>query len=298
MTDWILSHEPALRLISFSAVFALMALWELVAERRQLGQSRPRRWLANLGISLVDSLAVRLIFPAAAVGLALLAESEGWGLLHQVQIPFALAVVVSVVLLDLAIYLQHVMFHAVPALWRLHMVHHSDEDFDVTTGIRFHPVEIVLSIVIKFAVIAALGPPPVAVFLFAVLLNATSMFNHGNVRLPAALDRRLRWILVTPDMHRVHHSVEIDESNSNFGFNLPWWDRLFGTYRAQPRAGHQAMRLGVEHLSQPQPRSLLGLLALPFAGAPGRYAIGERYAPPAVDGADAESAERPVRRPG
>ncbi|MCP4205252.1 MAG: sterol desaturase family protein [bacterium] len=278
MTDWLLSHEPALRLGSFTAVFAIMALWELIAERRDLGQSRSKRWFANLGISVVDSLLVRLLFPAAAVGLALVAESEGWGLLHRIDLPFALAVIASVILLDLAIYLQHVMFHAVPVLWRLHMVHHSDQDFDLTTGIRFHPVEIVLSIVIKFAVIAALGPPPAAVFLFAVLLNATSMFNHGNVRLPIGFDRWLRWILVTPDMHRVHHSVEIDESNSNFGFNLPWWDRLFGTYRAQPRAGHEGMQLGVEQLEQPEPRGLLGLLVLPFTGGTGRYAIGERNA--------------------
>lgn len=276
MTDWILSHEPTLRLGSFTAVFAIMALWELIAARRELGQSRSKRWFTNLGISVFDSFVVRLIFPAAAVGLALLAENEGWGLLQRFDLPFTLSVIVSVILLDLAIYLQHVMFHAVPALWRFHMVHHSDQDFDLTTGIRFHPVEIVLSIVIKFAAIAALGPPPAAVFIFAVLLNTTSMFNHGNVRLPLAVDRWLRWILVTPDMHRVHHSIEIDESNSNFGFNLPWWDRLFGTYRAQPRDGHQEMRLGVEHLEQPAARGLLGLLVLPFTADTGRYTIGKR----------------------
>ena len=290
MSDWILANEPVLRLASFSAVLALMALWELVAQRRELDHSRPKRWFANLGILVIDSLAVRLLFPAAAVGLALFAESEGWGLFNRIEMPHLVAVVLSVVLLDLAIYLQHVMFHAVPALWRVHMVHHSDQDFDVTTGIRFHPIEIVLSIAIKFAVVSALGPPPVAVFVFAVVLNATSMFNHGNVRLPAAVDRRLRWVLVTPDMHRVHHSVEIDESNSNFGFNLPWWDRLFGTYRAQPRAGHERMRLGVEQLQRPDARGLLGLLALPFAGATGRYAIGERYS---SAGGDPESSAAP-----
>jgi len=279
VTDWILSHEPALRLGSFTAVFAIMALWEILAARRELGQSRSKRWFANLGISVLSSLLVRLIFPAAAVGLALLAESEGWGLLNRLDLPFALSVVLSLVLLDLAIYLQHVMFHAVPVLWRFHMVHHADQDFDVTTGIRFHPVEIVLSVIIKFAVIAALGPPSVAVLLFTVLLNGTAMFNHGNVRLHIGLDRWLRWILVTPDMHRVHHSVQIDESNSNFGFNLPWWDRLFGTYRAQPRAGHTEMTIGVEHIQEPEPRSLLGLLALPFAAPSARYAISERYLP-------------------
>jgi len=277
MTSWILSHEPALRLGTFLAVFALMALWELLAARRELYQPRQKRWFANLGISVLDSLLARLLFPAAAVGLALFAESEGWGLLHRFPLPFGLSVILSVVLLDLAIYLQHVMFHAVPVLWRFHMVHHADQDFDLTTGIRFHPIEIILSIVIKFGVIAALGPPPAAVFLFAVILNATSMFNHGNVRLPIRIDRWLRWILVTPDMHRVHHSVEVDESNSNFGFNLPWWDRLFGTYCPQPRAGHDKMLLGVEHLLQPEPRGLFGLIALPFAGAAGRYAISRRH---------------------
>ena len=280
MTNWLFAHEPALRLGSFFAVFALMALWEFVAARRDLDQPRNKRWFANLGISVIDSLFVRLLFPAAAVGLALLAESEGWGLLNSFNLPFGLAFAMSVVLLDLAIYLQHVMFHAVPLLWRFHMVHHTDQDFDLTTGIRFHPIEILLSIVIKFGVIVALGPPPAAVFVFEVVLNATSMFNHGNVRLLAGIDRWLRWIVVTPDMHRVHHSVEIAETNSNFGFNLPWWDRLFGTYRAQPRAGHEDMIIGVEHLQQPEPMTLLGMLALPFFSAPGSYSIGGRRDPP------------------
>ena len=230
------------------------------------------------------------------MGLALLAESEGWGLLNRIDLPVAVSVAVAVMLLDLAIYLQHVMFHAVPALWRFHMVHHADQDFDLTTGIRFHPIEILLSIVIKSGVIAALGPPPAAVFLFAVLLNATSMFNHANVGLRTGIDRWLRWILVTPDMHRVHHSVEIDESNSNFGFNLPWWDRLFGTYRAQPRAGHEAMVLGVEHLQEPEPKRLLELLTLPFAVASGRYLKRERYAP--LDSAIPEFSETHPQGPG
>ena len=277
MTDWLLSHEPALRLGSFFGVFAIMALWELFAERRELGQGRSKRWIANVGISVLDSLVVRLLFPAAAVGFALYVQHEGWGLLNQVDLPAPVNIILSVVILDFATYLQHVMFHAVPALWRFHMVHHSDQDFDVTTAIRFHPVEIVLSILIKFGVIAALGPHPAGVFVFAVVLNATAMFNHSNIRLPLGLDRWLRLILVTPDMHRVHHSVEIDESNSNFGFNLPWWDRICGTYRAQPRAGHERMKIGVEHLQEPAPKGLLGLLSLPFAAKPGRYPVGKRY---------------------
>jgi sterol desaturase/sphingolipid hydroxylase (fatty acid hydroxylase superfamily) len=277
LSDWILAHEPVLRLGTFFGVFAVMALWELAASRRELSQSRGRRWLANLGILILGSLIVRVLFPTAAVGLSLIAQRDGWGLLNRFDLPFILSFVLSVILLDLAIYLQHVMFHAVPALWRLHMVHHSDQDFDLTTGIRFHPLEIVLSIVIKFVAVVALGPPPEAVFVFANLLNATSIFNHGNVRLPQRIDRWLRWLVVTPDMHRVHHSVEVEESNSNFGFNLPWWDRFFGTYKAQPRAGHLDMRIGVDHLQAPEARGLLGLLRMPFVAAPGGYPIGRRW---------------------
>ncbi len=276
MKDWILTHEPILRFGTFFAVFAVMALWELVASRRKLSQSRGKRWFANLGIMLLSSLVVRLLFPAAAVGLALLVERESWGLLHRIDLPSALLVILGVILLDVCIYLQHVMFHAVPLLWRFHMVHHADQDFDFTTGIRFHPIEILLSVVIKFTVIVALGPPPEAVFLFAVVLNATAMFNHGNVRMPVRLDRILRWLVVTPDMHRVHHSVVVRESNSNFGFNLPWWDRLFGTYRDQPAAGHADMELGVVQLLADKPRGLGGVLALPFTGRTGRYPISSR----------------------
>jgi sterol desaturase/sphingolipid hydroxylase (fatty acid hydroxylase superfamily) len=260
-------HEVALRLGCFAAVFVVMASWEFVASRRVRTQPRGKRWFLNLAIAALDSLCVRALFPAAAVGLALVAEQRGWGLFNQVELPRILAIVLSIVLLDLAIYVQHAMFHWVPVLWRLHMVHHSDQDFDLTTGVRFHPIEIVLSILIKFAVVVALGAPPEAVVIFAIVLNATSMFNHGNVRIPGAIDRWLRWAVVTPDMHRVHHSVEIDESNSNFGFNLPWWDRVFGTYRAQPRAGHLEMTIGVQRLLQPDPGGLLRLLTMPFTKA-------------------------------
>jgi len=277
MRDWLLSHEPAIRLGSFVAVFALMAVWEVLAERRQRRHPRRGRWFANVGISVLDSLVVRLVFPAAAVGLAMAVETGGWGLFNTIELPHAITVVLSILLLDFAIYMQHVMFHAVPALWRLHMVHHDDQDFDLTTGVRFHPIEIVLSIIIKFIVIAALGPPPEAVLLFAVILNVTSVFNHGNARLPRWLDKRLRWILVTPDMHRVHHSVVVSESNSNFGFNLPWWDRLFGTYTDQPRAGHVEMTLGVEHMQRSDPGNLLRLLAMPFVSATGDYSIQRRH---------------------
>ncbi len=276
MEKFVLANEATIRLSFFISVFAAMALWELAAPRRRLATSKIARWAGNLGIVVINTLVLRLLFPVLAVGVAAAAESRGWGLFNLVEAPFWLAVPASVILLDLAIYLQHVMFHAVPALWRLHMMHHADLDFDVTTGIRFHPVEIVLSMAIKLLVVAALGPPALAVLVFEVLLNASSMFNHGNVRLPPALDRRLRLLVVTPDMHRVHHSVVAAETNSNFGFNLPWWDRLFGTYRDQPAAGHEGMTIGLGHLRDPARLTFRGMLALPFAGTTGDYPIGRR----------------------
>jgi len=267
MEAFVLANEPTVRLTAFAVVLAVMVLWEVLAPRRSRPLARRRRWPANLGIVVLNSIIIRLLFPAAAVGVALTAETQGWGLLHRYDVPSWVAVVAGVVVLDLAIYLQHVMFHAVPALWRLHRMHHADLDIDVTTGARFHPVEIVISMLIKFAVIAALGVPPVAVVLFEVLLNATSMFNHSNVRISPALEPALRWLVVTPDMHRVHHSIERDETNSNFGFNLSIWDRLFGTYRAQPRAGHQAMTIGIpDFRDAAECNSITGMLAIPFHG--------------------------------
>jgi sterol desaturase/sphingolipid hydroxylase (fatty acid hydroxylase superfamily) len=202
------------------------------------------------------------------------AETRGWGLFNLMAVPAWVGVVSSVVVLDLAIYLQHVLFHAVPVLWRLHRMHHADLEFDVSTGLRFHPLEILLSMLIKFTVIVALGAPAVAVLIFEVLLNATSMFNHGNVRIPTSLDRTLRWIVVTPDMHRVHHSILSRETNSNFGFNLPWWDRLFGTYWAQPTAGHDGMTIGIEQFREPRELGLDRMLLQPFRGDAGRYPLG------------------------
>ncbi|MDX1698011.1 MAG: sterol desaturase family protein, partial [Thiohalobacterales bacterium] len=219
----------------------------------------------------------RLLFPAAAVGVALYAQSRGWGLLNLLDMPAWLAIVIAVVLLDLAIYVQHFTFHAVPLLWRLHRVHHADLDFDVTTGARFHPIEIILSMLIKFGVIILLGAPVLAVVIFEVLLNATSMFNHGNVRIPRALDRLIRLFIVTPDMHRVHHSHRDYETNSNFGFNLSCWDRLFGTYRDQPVDGHTGMVIGIDTWRDPAHCVRLpGLLLLPFFGRVRDYAIFRR----------------------
>ncbi|MDJ0929144.1 MAG: sterol desaturase family protein [Gammaproteobacteria bacterium] len=245
MNEAFANAEPMIRLGSFAAVLAVMIAWETLAPRRRRLVSRWLRWPSNIGIAVLNTVLLRVVFPAAATGFAILAADRGWGLFNLLETPYWVAVVLSVVLLDLAIYTQHVVFHAVPALWRLHRMHHTDIDLDVTSGARFHPLEILLSMLIKLALIALLGAPALAVLVFEVLLNATAMFNHANARLPLGLDRVLRYIVVTPDMHRVHHSVEVDETNSNFGFNLPWWDRLFGTYQDQPRAGHDAMTIGL-----------------------------------------------------
>lgn len=276
MANPLFAQEPLIRLGVFGGVLAAMALWEFLAPRRHQAFSRGRRWPSNLGIVVIDTLIVRLVFPTAAVGMALLAETRGWGLFQALEAPAWLAIVASVILLDLAIYLQHVLVHAVPTLWRLHRMHHADLEFDVTTGLRFHPIEILLSMGIKLGVVAALGPPAVAVLIFEVLLNATSMFNHGNVRLPARLDRVLRRIVVTPDMHRVHHSIVPRETNSNFGFSLPWWDRLFGTYRAQPAATHDSMTIGIEQFRDPSELRLDRMLTQPFRDDDRLYPLGRR----------------------
>ena len=265
--DWILGHEIAIRLGFFIGIFAAVATWELMAPRRVLTASKLVRWCNNLGLVFINTLVLRLLFPVAAAGLAALAQLRGWGLFNVYPIPFPIATILAIVILDGVIYLQHVMFHAIPVLWRLHRVHHADPDYDVTTGARFHPVEIILSMLIKFATILVLGPTVVAVVIFEVLLNATALFNHGNIRLPLGVDRVLRLFLVTPDMHRVHHSVEDDETNSNFGISLPWWDRLFGTYRDQPRAGHEGMTIGIHQYTEPRQVTWLpGILTLPFKG--------------------------------
>ena len=260
----LLHNEPIIRLACFFAVLLAMMLWERRKPRRALSLPRARRWPANLGIIVVDSIVLRLVFPVLAVGAAELAAARGWGLFHGLNAPFWLALPASLLILDLAIYTQHVVFHKVAVLWRLHRMHHTDLDFDVTTALRFHPLEIVLSMLIKLVLVTLLGAPAVAVMLFEVILNATAMFNHGNVELPRRLDRALRWILVTPDMHRIHHSIRPEETDSNFGFNLPWWDRLFGTYRDQPRDGHAGMCIGLEYFRDRRAIGLYALLLQPF----------------------------------
>ena len=276
MPDLISASETTIRLGFFFGIFAVVALWELAAPRRALTRPRWLRWYGNIGIVFLNTIAARLIIPLAPVALAALAAERGWGALNLVDWPFWLEFAIAVVVLDLVIYLQHVMFHAVPALWRLHRMHHADLDFDVTTGSRFHPFEILLSVLLKLAAVMVLGPAAVAVLVFEVLLNGTSMFNHGNLRLPAALDRVLRWVVVTPDMHRVHHSDIPSETNSNFGFNLPWWDRLFGTYRAQPSLGHEGMTIGLDTFRDTGELHLHNLLIQPFRRGAADYAINRR----------------------
>jgi sterol desaturase/sphingolipid hydroxylase (fatty acid hydroxylase superfamily) len=273
MTQSLLANEPAIRLGFFLGVFAIVVLWEVFKPRRRQSVSRWVRWPNNLGIVALNTVLLRILIPTAAVGMALIAEERGWGVLSHWTLPGWLAIVASVIVLDLAIYLQHVIVHAVPALWRLHRMHHADLDFDVTTGARFHPIEILLSMAIKLAVVAALGPPAVAVLTFEVVLNATSMFNHGNVLIPPRFDRVLRWVVVTPDMHRVHHSIIPRETNSNFGFNLPWWDRLLGTYRAQPADGHEGMKIGIAQFRTPRDLWLDRMLVQPLRGETGEYPI-------------------------
>ena len=263
LEPFVLAHEPAIRLSFFVGVFAIVALWELAAPRRALTVSKALRWGSNLGLVALNTLVLRLMFPLAAVGVAAFGVANGWGLLNHFEVPFWLAVPVAVIAMDFVIWLQHVMVHAVPALWRLHQVHHADLDYDLTTGARFHPIEIALSMLIKLATITVLGPPVLAVVIFEVLLNATAMFNHGNIHLPEAVDRVLRRVVVTPDMHRIHHSVVRAEHDSNYGFALSVWDRIFRTYRAQPIAGHDAMVVGLEWQDE-RPARLGWALGLPF----------------------------------
>ena len=267
MSDWLLGHAAPIRFALFVGLLAAFALLEALRPRRRLGAPRLRRWFANLAIVAVDAAALRLAFhfvmPALAVGAALFAEGQGWGLFHALAWPRWIEGLLAFLALDCLIYWQHRLLHIEP-FWRLHLMHHADLDLDASSGLRFHPLEIVLSMALKMLAILLLGAPALAVLAFEAALNATSMFNHANLRLPAALDRWLRLGLVTPDMHRVHHSTIRRETDSNFGFNLPWWDRLFATYRAQPERGHDGMSIGL-----PWPRgrecfSLVAMLGMPF----------------------------------
>ena len=265
--DFVLQREAMVRLGFFTFVFVSMLAWELLAPRRNLSVSKPLRWLNNLGLFALNSVVLRLLFPAAAVGIALAVAEMGWGLFNLLALPFWLEVIAAVLLLDLAIYLQHILMHRVSLLWRLHRVHHADLDIDLTTGSRFHTIEIIVSMLIKGMVILLLGPALIAVLVFEVLLNGMAIFNHANVSLPPAVERVVRYLLVTPDMHRVHHSIVKREINSNYGFNLSIWDRMFSTYIDQPEMGHDNMTIGIaEFRDAKQVDQLPGMLALPFVG--------------------------------
>lgn len=260
----VLSNEGLIRLSVFAGVLIGMMVLEALMPRRGRELGRNVRWTSNLGIVVIDTVVARLLIPLPPVAAALWASENGVGLLHGIDLPMTLIVAGSVIFMDLAIYVQHVIFHKVPIFWRLHRMHHADTEIDVTTGIRFHPIEIVLSLMIKIAIVLAFGIPAVAIIIFEVILNASAMFNHANMRLPLGLDRALRLLIVTPDFHRVHHSWHKDETDSNYGFSLTIWDRLFMTYNAQPRDGHDNMTIGLKEFRGEKDRGIIGLLLIPF----------------------------------
>ncbi|MBV1905525.1 MAG: sterol desaturase family protein [Pseudomonadales bacterium] len=264
MIEIMLSYEPAIRLATFLSVFAIVANLEVWAPRKKQRFSLQTRWPSNFGIALLNTLLVRIIAPMGIVGIAMLGSQYKWGLLHYIELNTGITILISILSMDLVIYFQHRFFHVIPVFWKFHRMHHSDQDFDTTTALRFHPVEILLSNVIKLIVVLSLGPPAIAVLVFEILLNATAMFNHGNIHIPTKLDRMIRFLLVTPDMHRVHHSVSPSEMNSNYGFNLPWWDHMFKTYCAQPKSGHVNMEIGLQQFRDPQELGLFSMLTQPF----------------------------------
>ena len=264
MMNALFEHESTLRLSVFIGVLATMIVLEAAFPKRARTQNRLGRWSTNLGLIVIDSLLLRLVLPVVATGTAIFANEKGWGLLNYVAWPAWLELIIAVVLLDMLIYWQHVASHHIPVLWRLHKVHHADRDIDTTTGIRFHPIEILASMLYKMFWVVVLGPSVAAVILFELILNGCALFNHANVKLPSSLDRVLRLFLVTPDMHRVHHSVIVKETNSNYGFSLSIWDRLFGSYIAQPSAGHNGMTIGLFEYQSTQPNQLFWALSVPF----------------------------------
>lgn len=264
MLEFVIDNEPTIRLTFFFGFLCAVALWEILAPKRHLRAPKLWRWANNLGVTVLNSFILRALFPILAVGLAALSVEKGWGLLNMVSLPLWLSVIIAIVVQDLIIYGQHVLFHHVPIFWRLHKMHHADIDYDVTTGARFHPIEICLSMGIKLAVVVLLGPPVVAVVLFEIILSSMAMFNHANAKLPLKLDALLRLVIVTPDMHRVHHSINAPEFNRNFGFNLAIWDRLFGTYKSQPDNGHTEMIIGLPEYQTIKKQSALWMILLPF----------------------------------
>ncbi len=260
----VISHEPSIRFAIFAAIFAVVAIAEVFSPRRKLLVSKQKRWINNILLNFTDTIILRLVFPILPVGIAFFCAGKGWGMLNYFHFPLWIAAICGVVLLDLTIYWQHKMFHLVPVFWRLHKVHHIDQDIDVTTGLRFHPLEMILSMIIKMTAVAAIGAPPVSVVIFEILLNGTTMFNHGNLYIPLAADRIIRLLIVTPDMHRVHHSVIVKETNSNYGFNFSFWDRIFQTYRKAPEAGHEQMKIGLNGYYELKYLQFLQMLIIPF----------------------------------
>ncbi|MCG7496183.1 sterol desaturase family protein [Vibrio sp. Of7-15] len=264
MSDWIVGNELYIRLGFFLTIFTLVAIGELIAPRKRLTGSKPTRWCSNLSIVVFNSITIKLLFPILAVDVSYIATENQWGLIHWFDIPAPVAIVTAIILLDCAIYFQHVLFHHVPFLWRLHRMHHTDVDIDVTTGARFHPLEIILSMIFKILIVVLLGAPVVSVIIFEVLLNLTAMFNHGNVKIPKKIDKYVRYFLVTPDVHRIHHSVDGTETNRNFGFCLTWWDLIFNTYQSQPKQGHTNMTIGLTIFRKPHESRLKNMLTQPF----------------------------------
>ena len=276
MQELFFEYESYIRLGSFLGLFALLTIWEISTPKRELLELRRFRWISNIGLIVISSVLIRFILPTAAVGIALHVEQENLGFLNHFDLPFAFQFVLAFILMDLAIYFQHVMFHALPLFWRFHRVHHSDLDCDITTGLRFHPLEIVVSILFKFLVIASVGVPVLAVVIFEVILNAASMFTHSNIKIPSSFERIVRWFIVTPDMHRIHHSIKENETNSNFGFFMSIWDRLLGTYRSEPEGGHSNMQIGLRNFREPKWQDLRWLIYLPFVTKVNDYSINRR----------------------
>lgn len=264
--SFILAHESALRLGFFLSALALLAMWELLAPRRAFESSKAARWTNHIALAGLNMFFVRVLLPMAGVGLAAFTAERGAGLLNMLPMPYVLAVVISLLALDLAVYVVHLAFHTSPVLWRMHRVHHADTGFDVTTAVRFHPIQAVLGTLIKLGVILSLGTPVLAVLLFETAFHALLLFNHANVRIRPRVERVLRWLVVTPDMHRVHHSVHMNETNSNYGFALPWWDRLFGTYHPAPLDGHERMLVGIESFRSGRDLRIDRMLLNPFLG--------------------------------
>ena len=256
--------QEQLRIFFFLGVFAFLSLLEFFLPRRELEESKKKRWFSNLSLIFIGNICVKLFLPITVIEFSLWVQSHDLGFLNFLAVPQFFTFVLGLLFLDLAIYVQHVIFHKVNFLWKIHRVHHVDKDIDVTTGLRFHPLEIILSLFIKISVVFLLGISPFTIFVFEIILNTTSMFNHSNLSLPLYLDKILRFFVVTPDMHRVHHSVYLKETDSNFGFNLPWWDYLFNTYVSQPKDGHRKMKIGMKHFRSKKYISLLVLLLLPF----------------------------------